>query len=235
MEEANKRRSLRETMAVHRQISETIGLGILLALSGGLMDAYSYLFRGEVFANAQTGNILLMSVHFSQGNWPAAFQYLCPVAAFAAGILISLVIRHYFLPRPGLHWRQLGVLAELILLALVAFIPQEFNLLANSLISLACGYQVETFRKIHGNSIATTMCIGNLRSAIHAAAEFGFTGKREERKKALIYLVVIFAFAAGAVLGNLAIQRWQSYAIWGSSLLLLACFFLMFLNPENKK
>ena len=47
------------------QISESIELGILLALSGGFMDAYSYIGRGEVFANAQTGNMLLLGVHLS--------------------------------------------------------------------------------------------------------------------------------------------------------------------------
>ena len=41
------------------QMSETLRLGIILALSGGFMDAYSYLERGNVFANAQTGNLLL--------------------------------------------------------------------------------------------------------------------------------------------------------------------------------
>ena len=35
----------------------------ILAMSGGFMDAYSYMCRGEVFANAQTGNILLMAVN----------------------------------------------------------------------------------------------------------------------------------------------------------------------------
>ncbi|WP_427189458.1 DUF1275 family protein [Parvimonas sp. G1604] len=39
------------------QMSESIELAIFLALSGGLMDAYSYLLRGQVFANAQTGNM----------------------------------------------------------------------------------------------------------------------------------------------------------------------------------
>ena len=32
----------------------------LLTLSGGLQDAYTYLRRGKVFANAQTGNIVLL-------------------------------------------------------------------------------------------------------------------------------------------------------------------------------
>jgi hypothetical protein len=34
------------------QISESIRLGAILALSGGFMDAYSYMERGEVFAKS---------------------------------------------------------------------------------------------------------------------------------------------------------------------------------------
>lgn len=45
-----------------KQTSESIELAAILAFSGGLMDAYSYLARGKVFANAQTGNILLLGV-----------------------------------------------------------------------------------------------------------------------------------------------------------------------------
>ena len=43
-----------------RQMSETFRLGILLAIVGGFLDAYTYISRGEVFANAQTGNICLL-------------------------------------------------------------------------------------------------------------------------------------------------------------------------------
>ena len=47
MEENNQKHwSVRESLSFQRQVSETMRLGILLALSGGLMDAYSYLFRG---------------------------------------------------------------------------------------------------------------------------------------------------------------------------------------------
>ena len=52
-----------------KQISESIELGALLAISGGMMDAYSYIERGEVFANAQTGNMLLFGVNLSVGNF----------------------------------------------------------------------------------------------------------------------------------------------------------------------
>ena len=53
---------------MRKQMSESLPVGILLAASGGLMDAYSCLFRGEVFANAQTGNVLLFSIHLSKGS-----------------------------------------------------------------------------------------------------------------------------------------------------------------------
>ena len=47
----------------HGQMSESFLTAVFLSLSGGLQDAYTYLFRGKVFANAQTGNIVLMAVH----------------------------------------------------------------------------------------------------------------------------------------------------------------------------
>ena len=73
-------------MKASKQISESLPIMILLTLSGGFMDAYSYLCRGEVFANAQTGNILLFGVNLSMGHWSKALQYVCPVLAFAIGI-----------------------------------------------------------------------------------------------------------------------------------------------------
>lgn len=65
-----------------KQTSETIELGIFLALAGGFMDAYSYICRGGVFANAQTGNILLFGVHITQGNFDASVKHFTPVLFF---------------------------------------------------------------------------------------------------------------------------------------------------------
>ena len=52
-----------------KQESESIELAVLLALAGGLMDCYSYLVRDHVFANAQTGNMLLFGVNLASGDW----------------------------------------------------------------------------------------------------------------------------------------------------------------------
>ena len=50
------------------QTSESFVLSALLSFSGGLQDAYTYNVRGRVFANAQTGNVVLMSQSFMQGE-----------------------------------------------------------------------------------------------------------------------------------------------------------------------
>ena len=51
------------------QTSESITVGLFLALSGGFMDAYSYINRGKVFANAETGNIILMTLKICEGKF----------------------------------------------------------------------------------------------------------------------------------------------------------------------
>ena len=157
-----------------KQMSESIELGILLALSGGLMDAYSYIYRDHVFANAQTGNILLFGIQLAEKNWTAALHYLFPISAFVVGIALADIVRMKT-DEKNFHWRQICVLIEAFVLICVAFFPQSMNTVANSLISFACGIQVESFRKIHGQGIATTMCIGNLRSATQNLCEYWST------------------------------------------------------------
>ena len=168
---------------IAKQMSESIELGIVLAASGGFMDAYSYIMRDHVFANAQTGNMLLLGVSISERNWPEVVRYLFPVLAFAAGIMLADLVRFRMDEKKRLHWRQISVLLEAIVLAGVCFIPVSLNLLANSLTSLACGIQVESFRKIHGNGIATTMCIGNLRSGTQNLCDYIHTKEKVFVKK----------------------------------------------------
>ena len=56
-------------------------------------DAYTYVFRGKVFANAQTGNIVLLSQNICERNWLQSAHYFVPLAAFAIGIIVAEQIR----------------------------------------------------------------------------------------------------------------------------------------------
>lgn len=214
-----------------RQISESIELGIILSIVGGFMDVYSYMGRDEVFANAQTGNILLFGVHLSQGNFDLSVRYLFPVVSFALGIMLADMIH----ARLGsvLHWRQVSIFIEALILLGVAFMGPHLNLVANSLTSFACGMQVESFRKIHGRGIATTMCIGNLRSALQNVDDYILNHERGFLINALLYAGVIACFVAGAVIGNWSLERWGLQSIAICTLLLLVAFGMMFIDREH--
>ena len=60
-----------------KQMSEAFVNSVFLALSGGFQDAYTYNTRDEVFSNAQTGNVVLMSQHFMNREWQIGLRYLC--------------------------------------------------------------------------------------------------------------------------------------------------------------
>ncbi len=216
-----------------KQISESLELGALLALVGGFMDAYSYLARDGVFANAQTGNILLVGINLSEANLSGALRYFLPVVSFAAGIMLADLAHDRMSAR--LHWRQLTVFAEALILFGVSFIPGTANLQANCLTSFACGMQVESFRKIHGRGVATTMCIGNLRSALQNVDDFILTHNKGFLENGLLYLGVIFTFVLGAILGNRCIDLFGLHAIAVAAALLAICFFIMFIDRENAK
>ena len=104
----------------HGQMSESFLTAVFLSLSGGLQDAYTYLFRGKVFANAQTGNIVLLSSNIMDGQWDRVLHYLVPLCAFALGVLVAEKMRESFCNMQRLHWRQLVVLGEVLLLFIVA-------------------------------------------------------------------------------------------------------------------
>lgn len=147
------------------QMSEHFLVGIMLALAGGFLDAYTYLVRGGVFANAQTGNIVLLGTYLAKGTYSKVFLYLVPILAFTIGILISEIVKSKLKLSTKIHWRQLIVIFEIIMLFCVTFIPQnQHNTIVNTVISFVCSLQVESFRKINGHAVATTMCTGNLRS-----------------------------------------------------------------------
>ena len=131
-----------------------------------------------------------------------------------------------------LHWRQLVVLFEILLLFVVGFLPQELNLLANSLVSFSCAMQVQSFRKVNGYAFASTMCIGNLRSGMDSLCAWLVGGSTKAFGKAMHYFAIIFLFALGAGLGSLALAPMGSRAIWLSCLLLFISFCLMFLKED---
>ena len=182
---------------IELQMSERVRTGLLLALAGGLLDAYTYVTRGGVFANAQTGNIVLLGVRACEGDWGGMLHRLLPILAFVAGVLAAEEIRRRYRGGQEVHWRQVALGLEIAVLLAVSFLPPALNGAANVAVSFVCAIQVESFRKMRGNAFATTMCTGNLRSGTEQFYQFLRTGGREHLEKAAQYGGVILCSGGG--------------------------------------
>ena len=188
-------------MSTPRHIAENFKVGALLSLVGGYLDTYTYISRGGVFANAQTGNIVLMGLKLTDGEFGVAVHYLIPILSFVVGVIAVEMIKSRFNDDPKVHWHQLTLSVEMVILLIVGFIPVTHNNIANVLVSLTCAMQVEGFRRLNGNAYATTMCTGNLRSGSESLFTYIKTKDEAQKRKAIEYFSIILIFIAGASLG----------------------------------
>ena len=214
------------------QTSESFRLSAILSFSGGLQDAYTYNVRGNVFANAQTGNVVLMSQNLMMGNWNSGIRYMLPLISFAAGVFITEQVEYRYKSSSSVHWRQIILLIEIMLLGIVGLMPTGMNTAANMLVSFTCAMQVQAFRKVHGYGYASTMCIGNLRSGTESLSQFLRNRNQASLNKALHFFGIILIFAIGAGAGGIMSNILYVRTIWVSTFLLAAVTVMMI--KENR-
>ena len=201
---------------------ESYSTAALLAVTGGFLDAYTFICRDGVFANAQTGNFARLAISMSNGNLWLALRYLIPIFSFIFGVSASIWISQHPPRFNRFRWQHVSLLLEIVLLAMVSCIPfgTISNISANVMVSFTCAIQAESFRKVLGTPFASTMCTGNLRTATEYLYRF-FTEKNTPLlQKSVQYFGIDILFVLGAVVGTIATQVLHIRAV------LLCCFFL---------
>src|SRR5271156_1145270 len=140
-----------------QDVSGLLVIACLFAVAGGYMDAYAYLAHGHVFANAQTGNVVLFSVFASGGQWAQAARHLPPIAAFALGVAAAKLLGvgpHKEPFRSTLICQAF----ELVTLATLAVIGARLpNACVVPMISFVAAVQVTSFGNLGSWSFSSAM------------------------------------------------------------------------------
>jgi len=183
--------------------------GVLLATVGGFLDAFTYVAY-RVFANVQTGNVVLFGVDVADTRWHQAILRLAPVAAFLAGVLIvERLGRVRRLRRP----LRVGLGIEIVGVAVVATLPaQTPELVITVLISLVAAIQFATFRTLVDSPYTSLATSGNMRSMVVALNRRFLDRDRSAGPQARRFSAVVGGFAAGAVIGALTTKYWAHAA-----------------------
>ncbi len=222
------------------EVSHKYALGLILALGGGYLDAYTYIARGGVFANAQTGNIVLLGLSLASMEWIRAVCYIFPIIAFMAGIIICEVVKRN-VAKGIVHWKQYIVLLEMITIAVVTFMPKgkvggiNCDMIANIMISFVCSLQVQSFRKIRGIVCATTMCTGNLRSATESLTLFMSSKEKKHLHNAGKFFGIVLFFVLGAVISSFLTNMFSEKSAIFVLLVLGIAFAVMFFKATPHK
>lgn len=212
---------LRSEFHPQQTIEKSVPFGVLLAIVGGFLEAYTFITRGGVFANAQTGNIIRLGIYASEGQWAQALGHVPPILAFVAGVVVAEWIRSHPSRHSGLDWESRVLLFEMVVLFVIGFLPQAVpNLIVTAAVSFACSVQVTSFRTLVDSPYATTMSTGNLRSASQAAYAAITTGDRAAAIRAIRYFTIIVSFISGGFIGGLVTMAAGVRAVWVAALML---------------
>ena len=152
-----------EDLPLPNEIRCQLIIASLFTVVGGYLDAFSFLAYDHVFANAQTGNVVLFAVFASAGDWSHAARYLPPIAAFACGVSVAELsgvhlTKHSF--RATLLCQGIELIVISVLAALGPWYPTQYMV---PTISFAVGLQITSFDAIGPWLFNSAMMTANIR------------------------------------------------------------------------
>ena len=210
----------------------TIG-ACLLTAAGGAMDAWVYLAHGHLFANAQTGNVVLFAIHAATGGLSKAAHFLPSIAAFVAGLLLSR-LSGAWLKRTGLNSRNVRLSAECAVLLILAIAVGHLpNSVVTAWVGFTAAVQITSLSHIGSADFNTGMTTGNLRGAVSAAvAAWLDPSSKADRDKAVILAWICLAFLAGALLGGVVTQQFGDATVFVIAALVACTVAVMWRTPD---
>jgi uncharacterized membrane protein YoaK (UPF0700 family) len=195
----------------------------LLALAGGFLDGFTYTGHGHVFANAMTGNVVLLGINCFSGSVETGLRHLPPIVMFLLGVMVGKMLETPAMARRLRHPHLAALMIQIAMLSALAVLPARTpDVWFTTTIAFVGSVQVESFRRVHGRSFNTTYTTGNLRTFAESCFAWGFAGGGSEARIATWdFGVICLSFFAGAAVGGVGTMRLGNRALWIDIVLLL--------------
>ena len=190
----------------------------ILICIAGYFGAYTYVLRGNIFCNAQTGNIVLMGIAFGSGKISEGVYYLIPITAYLLGAFISEILPNPIKHSLAIRWDTLLILLEIIVVIFLGFLPESAPVqISQVAINFIASMQYNTFRQAEGTPMATTFATNHIRQiGVGLAKEVRHlhTENKTHRKKLFQHSKMLICFICGAMIGAYFCHILLGKAIW---------------------
>ena len=198
-------------------VCERIWLYHTLMAVAGFFGAFTYLLRGNIFCNAQTGNVVLMGMALGAGQWRHALYYLIPISAYIAGAFLSELLPTLVKRRLPIRWETLLIAVEIAAVLFLGLLPEDAPVqISQVTINFIASMQYNTFRQSQGFSMATTFATNHIRQiGVGLAQELRHRGRpdKSHRKKLSAHFEMLAFFFGGTVAGSVACHLLSGAAI----------------------
>ena len=204
---------------------------VLIAVAG-FFGAYTYLLRGNVFCNAQTGNVVLMGMALGARKWSEALYYLIPISAYLMGAFVSELLPNPVKRRLQIRWDTLLIAIEMLVVLGLGFIPESAPVqISQVAINFIASMQYNTFRQAEGIPMATTFATNHIRQigiGLAKEARHFHTKNKSHRPKLQQHVKMLIFFLFGSVIGTVSCNLFVGKAIWATLIPLgvILCTFL---------
>jgi uncharacterized membrane protein YoaK (UPF0700 family) len=129
--------------------STTLRFAILLTLTNGFLDPYTYSTRGGVFANVQTGNVIFFALDLARRHVGQTLAHLWPVLAFLVGVVVSSHIKSGRAEKVVAHPLRWTMGIQALVLAIIGFVPASVPYVAVTVpIAFLAAMQTGLFRSV---------------------------------------------------------------------------------------
>lgn len=192
---------------------------ILIAVAG-FFGAYTFLLRGNVFCNAQTGNVVLMGMAIGAGKWAEALYYLIPISAYLLGAFVSELLPNPIKRHLPIRWDTLLIAIEMAVVLGLGFVPESAPVqISQVAINFIASMQYNTFRQSEGVPMATTFATNHIRQiGVGLAKEVKHlhTNDKPHRNRLLIHFEMLVFFVIGSVIGTVLCNLFKGRALWAT-------------------
>jgi len=207
----------------------------VLIVVAGFYGAFTYLLRGNVFCNAQTGNVVLLGMALGSGHWRGALYYLIPISAYLLGAFFSELLPNPVKKHFSIRWDTTLIAVEMVAVVILGFIPESAPVqISQVLINFIASMQYNTFRQAEGAPMATTFATNHIRQiGIGLAAEVRHlrNPNTAHRKKMFRHLKMLVFFISGAIIGTVLCNLFKGRAIF-TMLIPLGFILVVFLHAD---
>jgi uncharacterized membrane protein YoaK (UPF0700 family) len=206
---------------------------LLLAATGGLLDAIVFLNHGHVFANNMTGNLIFLGIALSTRNWDSIIPHVVPIVGFFLGVLTSKYLRTSL----GGRCAAIALGVEIVTIFALGWLsPASPSMIFTSLIAYVAAVQVASFRHVEAFSYNSTFMTGNLRDVAEGLYDLAPLSRpktdNQGRAKAIDFGLIVFCFLLGAAVGAWAAPRFGNHSLWLAELPLIALIVPSFRHPR---